>query len=318
METRKLIRLGNSSFAVSLPKKWLETNKLKKGDIVFFENSNGNLVVTSKERSDNFVEKSGEVKVGSKSEDALVAEISTLYINNFNFITLEDIDSKSKLKSLKKILDNFMGLEIVEQNNSKVVLKDTLGIEMISVNEIIRRMDNIVRSMFEDLVEVVDKDKIQTKLLISIADTDKDVNKLYFLIWKLIRRGLSDEREAKILGSDSIGLSSLQWLAMNLECIGDEIKRIARFLKEEKLEKDKKESIKNLFAEVKKNYEDAMTSYYKNDKELALGVAFENDKVTIEKINKFSKSESSNIARITERLKTIQGAIHYITRGVSY
>ena len=37
MEQRKLIRLGNSSFAIALPKDWVDKSGLKKGDNVFLE-----------------------------------------------------------------------------------------------------------------------------------------------------------------------------------------------------------------------------------------------------------------------------------------
>jgi len=322
METRKLIKLGNSSFAISLPKKWLENLGLERGDLVFLENSNGNLVVSSKEKEEKVEEKPALIKVENKNPDTLIAEISAFYINNFNCLTIDGITSESRLKEIKKILNNFVGFEIVEQNNDKIIVKDTLGISMISINEIIRRMDNTVRSMFEDLVNITEEGKPNNKIIQEVVETDKDVNKLYFLIWKLVRSGMLDERKAKILGTDFLGLSSIQWLAMNLESIGDEIKRIARFLNEEKPSKNdkgKSKALKNLIAIIKKNYEDAMTAYYKNDKVLALEIASKNDDYTIEECNKlFKYHQTPNIARITERLKTIQGAIHYITRGVSY
>lgn len=46
MEQRKLIRLGNSSFAIALPKDWVDKSGLKKGDGIFVErNSNGGLTI---------------------------------------------------------------------------------------------------------------------------------------------------------------------------------------------------------------------------------------------------------------------------------
>ena len=35
MEQRKLIKLGNSSFAIALPKDWIEKSGLKKGESIF-------------------------------------------------------------------------------------------------------------------------------------------------------------------------------------------------------------------------------------------------------------------------------------------
>ena len=48
MERRKLIKLGNSSYAIALPKSWVTKSGLKKGDEIFvIKNSNGELVLTS-------------------------------------------------------------------------------------------------------------------------------------------------------------------------------------------------------------------------------------------------------------------------------
>ena len=47
MDYRRLISFGKSSFVVSLPKGWVVQNKLKKGDLIYFEESGPNLVLTS-------------------------------------------------------------------------------------------------------------------------------------------------------------------------------------------------------------------------------------------------------------------------------
>ena len=49
MEFRKLIKFGKSSFVISLPKKWLEKNKLKKGDLLYVSENENGLSLTSKD-----------------------------------------------------------------------------------------------------------------------------------------------------------------------------------------------------------------------------------------------------------------------------
>ncbi|MBS3134491.1 AbrB/MazE/SpoVT family DNA-binding domain-containing protein, partial [Candidatus Woesearchaeota archaeon] len=49
MEHRNLIKFGNSSFVISLPKDWIDRNKLKKGDAIFIEqNGSENLIIIPK------------------------------------------------------------------------------------------------------------------------------------------------------------------------------------------------------------------------------------------------------------------------------
>ena len=53
MELRKLIKFGTSSFVVSIPRPWINKNKLVKGDLIYFnENGNNELVLSARENND--------------------------------------------------------------------------------------------------------------------------------------------------------------------------------------------------------------------------------------------------------------------------
>ena len=45
MDFRRIIAFGKSSHVVSLPKSWLNENKLKKGDLVYLEQDFDKLVI---------------------------------------------------------------------------------------------------------------------------------------------------------------------------------------------------------------------------------------------------------------------------------
>ncbi len=57
MEYRKLISFGKSSFVVSLPKSWVTQNKMKKGDLVYFEDSGVNLLINTRKKDNEIVDK---------------------------------------------------------------------------------------------------------------------------------------------------------------------------------------------------------------------------------------------------------------------
>ena len=46
MEYRKLISFGKSSYVVSLPKSWVVQNKLKKGDLLYFDEKEKDLILS--------------------------------------------------------------------------------------------------------------------------------------------------------------------------------------------------------------------------------------------------------------------------------
>jgi len=318
-EQRKLIRLGNSSFAIALPKTWVELNKLEKGDAIFLNTVDGELVISPREKTKVKENKEITIDIDGKDADAVEAEFSFAYINNYNLITLKYPSSKFKPQQLKNLVHNFIGIEVVEQNNEKTVLRDILDINEFSVKEVVRRMDNIIRSMFEDLVSSLNENEGFTKMQNEMQETDIEVNKLFFLIWKIVKKGLCNEILAKKMGVGFEQLPSFQWLALNQEFIGDEIKRISRFLTKKKLSEKQAKDLKEVTYRIYNNYTAAMTAHYKGDRDLALEVASKNDKFALMVCEDFfEKNPDPIIAKITERLKTIQGATHYITRGVPY
>ena len=72
MEYRKLISFGKSSFVVSLPKSWIKQNKLKKGDLIHFEDEGNNLVIKKKEEESK--DKPSKPKRRENLEDTLGGE----------------------------------------------------------------------------------------------------------------------------------------------------------------------------------------------------------------------------------------------------
>ena len=57
MEFRKLIRFGKSSYVISLPKKWVEKNKLEKGNTISLEFKGKDILVSPKTESKEFFAK---------------------------------------------------------------------------------------------------------------------------------------------------------------------------------------------------------------------------------------------------------------------
>ena len=53
IELRKILRIGNSSLAITLPKTWLDFYGLKNGDTVELI-SNGNIKITPSKKEDRF------------------------------------------------------------------------------------------------------------------------------------------------------------------------------------------------------------------------------------------------------------------------
>ena len=89
MNIRKLVKAGIASFTVSLPKEWIEKNKLKKGDSVYIVEKSANELLLSTEMKEQPKELN-EITIVTENKDleTIRREITSAYVNNCNNIII--------------------------------------------------------------------------------------------------------------------------------------------------------------------------------------------------------------------------------------
>jgi phosphate uptake regulator len=249
MQIRKLVKSGAASHTIALPKEWITKNKLLKGCLLYINEKNNELIISANEKQSKIDIKEITIAIDEKEINTIRRQTISAYINNYHLFTFHGDSLNDKLEEIRKILDNFLALEIVEQTATKLVAKDFLNLQEFSVKNTIRRMDMLTRSMLED----AKKGKKESK---SLEFRDYEVDKLFFLISRLIRENLS-EASSKIPNIESL---STWWLAKNFESISDAAKNIS---------KDFSQEIESFYAEIENYYLECVKSYFKNDKESA-------------------------------------------------
>ncbi|MFO8016144.1 MAG: phosphate uptake regulator PhoU [Candidatus Woesearchaeota archaeon] len=311
METRKIISFGSSSYVVSVPKSWIEGNKLKKGDILTLEEKQGELLLYPGQNDRKKEPKHIRIAIDDKDIGLVTTEIVSAYLNGYDTIEITGSIEKNA-PEIKAALRNLSGLEIIQQDATKIVAQDLLNIEEISIITLIRRADNIVRSMLIDSVKSIYHDHYN-----EIAERDLDVNRLVYLAYRVIRAAMMDPRLAKKLGKSSFELMT-DWIIMSkLEKVGDKSKRVARYLAKANLRnEDEKKKLEKIHEEIKQAYFDAMTAYYKKDMRKALEI--ENTHLKrINKCNDFVKERQNAYTHmIIEQLKSLSASVRYIARGL--
>ena len=314
-EPRRLIKFGNSSYIVSLPIKWIEKNNLKKGDVLYLNEDGDSIQIAPKERKNDFVEQKKIIEVEGKTFDEINRRLISAYINNYSEIILKGKNDNLR-KNMGRLMDK-IGIEIIEQTQNELIIKDFLSVEGIALDKIIRRMDNMIRSIFEDLINGANEKRFKKEIYEDMCDVDKSINKIYFMVWKIIKRGQSAPSFfLEKLNLTQEELSNIQWLVLHMESVADEIKRVSRFLINENM-KDKDFFLK-IVGMIQKNYLDLMAEYYQKDPELALKIIIKKDEI-IKLCNKFSDTSSFNKAgAISERLKTMTSSIHHISKIIAY
>ncbi len=312
MEYRKLISFGKNSFVVSLPKNWVRQNKLQKGDLVSMEETSSNLLLSIK--NDKEVEERVKtIAVDGKSIRRIQREIISAYIKDYKSIVLIGNEVKDKAKEIQNIIQNLMALEIMEQTSKKIAARDFLDMNNISIINLLRKVDVILRAMIEDCEKMFIEDNYA-----SISLRDNDVNRLVFLIFRVVEFGMGNA--SFMLKKHNLTcqqLLHLWWFSFNLESTADEVKRIARYMKQVRFDKKQQEMFLKLLGGAKENYVGVMKAFYTHDEDLAHVMLESKDEVIRACELFYSENKKvENLGMLVERLKSIISGVHNLARVV--
>ena len=167
------------------------------------------------------------------------------------------------IESIKGIISSLAGLEIFEQSSNRIITHFLIDPQELSLDGMVRRMDNIARSLIND---ILNSSLTQNLDVLSIPDRDKDLNRLYFLIRRIVR-DIIRSRE-----TNPWKVRNTLLVASRIEQIGDSQKRIARDLEQLKVSERFLDEFQKVFRLLQEAYIAAMQAYYKSDKAKALSI----------------------------------------------
>jgi phosphate uptake regulator len=217
METRRLIRFGKNSYVISLPKGWVEANKLKKGAELFLEEKPGNVIISSTRAAQQ--ERAAHISCEGKRIEDLQTEITSYYKAGCTTLVIEGRNLHQLVPDIKDYIHNLAGAEIIEQSRTRLVVKDLIDIQQVALPTLINRMDMMVRSMFQDALSI---EGIDPQVL---RDRDHDLNRLQLLVARIVRSVLENPAIGNLIGISIVDAHHLDDIAWSLERIGDYVKR---------------------------------------------------------------------------------------------
>ncbi|MEM1659081.1 MAG: PhoU domain-containing protein [Candidatus Jordarchaeales archaeon] len=228
MEVRRIISLGKSSLVVSLPKKWLEFHKLKKGDAVSLSvRRDGALVlspVTFPEREDRHI----EIVVGKDEQFASFSrKIIACYLNGYKSIVVKSdgVLSSAQQKGIRKVA-RMLYLRVMESTSKHMYLEAALDESKVSLNMSIRRMHSVAYSMCESAIRALEEDSLDIAKAVYTLDDDVD-NFLFFLL-RVLKKAVHDPMLAERLGIESVDCLDYQTLISKIEHAADCASEIAK------------------------------------------------------------------------------------------
>ncbi|MEK6903648.1 MAG: phosphate uptake regulator PhoU [Nanoarchaeota archaeon] len=270
MDYRKLIKFGENSFVISLPKMWLKKNQLEKGNVVYLtENGNNELMVSPQEHNNSQGERSIILDLDQEDDfQSILRKLYSKYIAGYDLITLLGEKAiREHGEKIRALLNELLAFEILEETKNKIVLKDYIDARIVSLEATIRRIDVLIRSMLDDLQHVY-KDNTA-----SLGRRDKEIGKLSLLALRILNKATINPQIQSKIGIKSDRLLNTWNLFNNFEPLASELKKLAIYLEKNNATKHELEAFFNLFERVSEDYKNAMKAWYTKDEKLAYATA---------------------------------------------
>jgi phosphate uptake regulator len=264
---RRLQKIG-SSILVSLPKEWVDANHLDKSSQVELETGQDSISISA--NKETRPTKELIISYPLPKEENIVADITGAYLLGYDII---EINSKSIIpgedrEKIRNSMRRLVGMEIVEEDASKINMQFLLDATTLNPEKILKRMSSIALGMYEDICNGLisdDRSNLQT-----LSNRDVEVNRQYFLLVRLIRSTLVDKRLANVFNLENIDVLDYRVAANLLENAGDTIVELSDFIFNTSLSKEHLKKIFDIVHNFNNLAENSINAFTKPDRLLAI------------------------------------------------
>jgi len=204
-ETRRLQLTGGSTYVISLPKKWIIQNQLKKSSTILVRSEDdGSLSITPSDLIRQEPLQEAYVLVSPKDlSEAIIRKTVSAYLVGYNTVHIKAKDGqqlsskqRSSLKSFAR--DLLVGTEIVTDTPTELILQVLLSYPELSVQSALRRMAIITASMHRDAIVALQK--VDHQLAKDVMATDNEVDRFNLYVIRQLKMAIQNPRIIKETG----------------------------------------------------------------------------------------------------------------------
>ncbi len=271
METRKVQVTGGSTYTVSIPKSWATDNDVGAGSEVEFYPDGDSLFLiprTEEERT------RGILDISQLNGQELTRAVTTMYVSGFDVIELEASDITAEQRStIREAVQSLVGLEVLEETRSRVVIRDLLDSSELSIHNAVTRMRLISLSMLDDAITALAD--LDHDLARDVIGRDDDLDRLWLVVSRIFRATLRTPKAAEELGLPREECFDYHSSARQLERVGDHATKIAHLTLniDEPLPADVIDAIHDLHEDAVEVIDTGMDALFEDDSDLASGKA---------------------------------------------
>lgn len=295
-ESRKLQITGGSTYIISLPRKWVARNQLRKGSsLILREEGDGSLSLAPSGLAKQ--ERKEDAFIGASAKDesnAIVRKAVSAYLVGYNLIHIR-AESQKQLSSqqrnaLKEFARRFLvGTEIVIDTPGELTLQILLNYPELTVESALRRMSIITSSMHKDAMTSLRE--LDHQLARSVVNTDTEVDRFNLYIIRQLKLAISNPRIIKEIGlANARDCLGYRLITKSVERTADHAASIAEnvLLLKKHIDEDVLRKIEEMSIVAVSMFDDAIDSLFKHD--------FNKAETVIEKAREVVKLEKEAIA----------------------
>jgi len=260
MELRRIQMTRSGTFFVTLPKDWALKNGLTRGSVVYtLVTPDGRLIIDPRYKLERY-----PLTTTLKPNQYLRREIVSKYLLGYDVIRISAKDRimMEDREVIKETVNKLIGLEIIEEDHANIVIQCLLQPAALPPEKILRREYLISAGMLRDSVTAVLQRDIQ--LARSVIARDNEVDRLYFLLVRILRTVIQNPRLSEKLEVYPIDCLDYRLTASLVESVGDQASMIAEHairLKGIEMPEKTIEALKALHRRVYESYQDAVTAF---------------------------------------------------------
>jgi phosphate uptake regulator len=223
VELRHVQESGGTYF-ISLPKNWVQRVGVSKGAVLaVVEAQDGCLTLDAR-----FDHRKFSQPVTVVPSPHLQRELTGKYLLGADTILIQGGNrlTPEVSETVRQTARRLIGLEIVEEDSHKILLQCLLDPSGFPAQRVLRRQYLLAAGMHRDALSALDEG--DTGLAKSIVERDDEVDRLYFLLVRLLRTQVLNPHLSEKMGMPLIDCLDYRLVASYIESIGDCAVRMAR------------------------------------------------------------------------------------------
>ncbi len=219
--------LGGGTLFISVPKRWVIANGLKKGDTIGIDETPSGSLLVSVEPSAPSASSIATLKAYGEDPMYVKREVAAAYLSGMDQIKVEVEPKAFKTrKIIRDVAKDFLGLELIDQDVGSLTFRFMFDTETMTPFRIFSRMNTLSRSIYTDITEALgDQD-----LLNDILDRDAEIDRLFFLGVRILRQAAANPAIAAKLGLSGVKALDYRIAFHHLEYLGDMAHRLAELI----------------------------------------------------------------------------------------